>query len=217
MSKAINKGQILEKSIIGVKNAWKEYYKASGGEWLWNAPEYYVTVKVFESLAKLGTLMVTLEDRVKDIIDYSNSYYPGRYSKGLRTNGKSDIIVGWNSGDPRGVIEVKVVRNGDLKPIKQDISRIAELLKLRDKSETSTLQFGIILAYTDYGDEQGKAKDKVKRRLENVKNTCYEECIKNSFHFYNEPYVKEVKDEESAWGVIGCMLSKVNSYSGTSS
>jgi hypothetical protein len=205
MSKAVSKKKILKESVEGVKIAWKEYYEISGGEWLWSAPEYYITVKVFESLSKLKPLMLTLEDKFGDIIEYANAKYPGKYPKEIRFACKPDIIIWWANGTPRGIIEVKNVRNNDLNPIRKDISKIIKLLNSVKKVPSSTLQFGMILAYTDYFDEDGKAKDKVEKRLNNILDICKQET---NFHFMPNIFVKEEKEEKSAWGVIGCIINR---------
>ena len=124
MSKAISIEKIIEATLDGIDESMNIYQKWSGGEWLWNAPEYLITVKIAENIANLdGNKYITLEDNVDYILDVSNAKAKGQISDLARKNGRSDIVLWWADGTPRAIIEVKnaVFR---LDKIAQDIDRI---------------------------------------------------------------------------------------------
>ena len=163
MSKAISIDKIIEATLDGIDESMKIYQKWSGGEWLWNAPEYLLTVKIAENIANLdGNKYITLEDNVDYILDVSNAKDKGQVSDLARTNGRSDIVLWWAGGTPRAIIEVKnaVFR---LDKIAQDIDRIQEVLKSK-KLDTS-LQFGLIAFYIDRGYKNGNAKENIQKRI----------------------------------------------------
>lgn len=163
MSKAISIDKIIEATLDGIDKSMKIYQKWSGGEWLWNAPEYLITVKIAENIANLdGNKYITLEDNVDYILDVSNAKDKGQVSDLARTNGRSDIVLWWAGGTPRAIIEVKnaVFR---LDKIAQDIDRIQEVLKSK-KLDTS-LQFGLIAFYIDRGYKNGNAKENIQKRI----------------------------------------------------
>ena len=163
MSKAISIDKIIEATLDGIDESMKVYQKWSGGEWLWNAPEYLITVKIAENIANLnGNKYITLEDNVDYILDVSNAKDKGQVSDLARTNGRSDIVLWWAGGTPRAIIEVKnaVFR---LDKIAQDIDRIQEVLKSK-KLDTS-LQFGLIAFYIDRGYKNGNAKENIQKRI----------------------------------------------------
>ncbi|NOX15652.1 MAG: hypothetical protein GXP61_06470 [Epsilonproteobacteria bacterium] len=163
MSKAISIDKIIEAILDGIDESMNIYQKWSGGEWLWNAPEYLITVKIAENIANLdGNKYITLEDNVDYILDVSNAKGKGQVSDLARTNGRSDIVLWWAGGTPRAIIEVKnaVFR---LDKIAQDIDRIQEVLKSK-KLDTS-LQFGLIAFYIDRGYKNGNAKENIKKRI----------------------------------------------------
>jgi len=163
MSKAISIEKIIEATLDGIDESMNVYQKWSGGEWLWNAPEYLITVKIAENIANLdGNKYITLEDNVDYILDVSNAKAKGEISDLARTNGRSDIVLWWARGTPRAIIEVKnaVFR---LDKIAQDIDRIQEVLKSK-KLDTS-LQFGLIAFYIDRGYKNGNAQENVQKRI----------------------------------------------------
>ena len=54
MSRAISIETIIESTLDGIDESIKFYQEWSGGEWLWNAPEYFITVKIAENIAKIN-------------------------------------------------------------------------------------------------------------------------------------------------------------------
>jgi len=204
--------KIVEAVLKGVEDAWKNYYKFSGGEWLWTAPEYYVTSYIFDSLGK-QKLMVSLEEKMIDIIQCSNGICPGKPPKELSYSCRSDISVWWANGTLRGVIEVKILRSGDLTAISKDLRRICKLLKRKEKNEDFTIQFGLLVAYTDaYDDKNKSAKEKIKDRFDNVKTRIKthisERCDDCQLIAKFKEKIKYVSDDDSAWGVIISLIKR---------
>ena len=109
MSKAISIEKIIEATLDGIDESMNIYQKWSGGEWLWNAPEYLITVKIAENIANLdGNKYITLEDNVDYILDVSNAKIKGQISDLARTNGRSDIVLWWAGGTPRAILKQKM-------------------------------------------------------------------------------------------------------------
>lgn len=174
MSNAISIDKIIESTLDGIDESMEVYQKWSGGEWLWNAPEYLITVKIAENIAKInGSKYITLEDNVDYILDISNAKDKGKgqVSDLARGNGRSDIVLWWASGIPRAIIEVKnaVFR---LDKIAQDIDRIQEVLKSQQLD--SSLQFGLIAFYIDRGYKTGNAKENIQKRIYKIYNEIKE-------------------------------------------
>ena len=172
MSKAISIEKIIEATLDGIDESMEIYQKWSGGEWLWNAPEYLITVKIAENIANLdGNKYITLEDNVDYILDVSNSKGKGQVSDLTRKNGRSDIVLWWAGGRPRAIIEVKnaVFR---LDKIAKDIDRIHEILK--SKKLDSSLQFGLIAFYIDRGYKNGNARENIQKKIYKIYNEIKE-------------------------------------------
>lgn len=146
MSK-ITKDELLKATLDGIIKAYKTYFKWSGEQWLWNAPEYLLTVKIAENIANIDkSKFVTLEDNVKTTLAHAGAVGQGRTSSKLRGNGRFDIVVWWAKTDPRAVIEVKH-RVYMYQNIEEDINRICHTLKR--KSNNSSINCGIMAFYMD--------------------------------------------------------------------
>ncbi len=203
MSKALSINKIIESTLDGIDESMEIYQKWSGGEWLWNAPEYLITVKIAENIANInGSKYITLEDNVDYILDISNDKDKGQISELARANGRSDIVLWWASGTPRAIIEVKnaVFR---LDKIAQDIDRIQEVLK-NEQLDTS-LQFGLIAFYIDRGYKMGNAKEKIQKKIYKIHNEIKEQYPDMSceLSFREKDIIKRDKD---AWSSVVFLL-----------
>ncbi len=162
MSRAISIETIIESTLDGIDESIKFYQEWSGGEWLWNAPEYFITVKIAENIAKInGAKYITLEDNVKYVLDLAQQKGKGQASEKARANGRSDIVLWYGNEKPRAIVEVKnaVFR---IKNILEDIERIQDVL------EKFTLQFGLIAFYMDRHYEKGNANQKVEENIHKI-------------------------------------------------
>lgn len=145
MSKAIPKKTIVDAAINGIISAQKDYY-VWADFWLWQAPEYFLTVKIAESLAELeGRKYITLENSVKGALSDASAVGAGRKHSKLRHTGRYDILLWWGMGTPRAPIEVKnqVTR---YETISEDIERIKNTL--RQKSGDNDFEFGLMAFYS---------------------------------------------------------------------
>jgi hypothetical protein len=203
MSKAISIEKIIEATLDGIDESMNVYQKWSGGEWLWNAPEYLITVKIAENIANIdGNKYITLEDNVDYILDLSNAKGKGQTSDLARPNGRSDIVLWWAGGTPRAIIEVKNAVFGFDK-ISQDIDRIQEVLKSK-KLDTS-LQFGLIAFYIDREYKRGNAKENIQKRIYNI----YDEIKAIYPNLYCELFFREkdiINNDHDAWSSVVFLL-----------
>jgi len=194
--------EIASSCVNGVKNAWKSYYESTGGSWLWAAPEYFITVNIFNELSRLN-LLVELESNVRNCVHNASIQYPGRYPSSLNLNGRFDVVVYWKSGLLRGILEIKMMRGNSLSGIKSDLQEISSFLKLAS-NKNSRMQFGGIVVYTDFYEENGKAERVIERRLNNV-FTLGREVLKG-YKIIKQRKIKNIIEEKSAWGTIVCIF-----------
>lgn len=161
MSK-ISKDEILDKCINGIKESFEEYLKWSYNEWLWNAPEYLITVNIAKELSTAkGAKYITLEDNVRKTLKTANAKIKGKLSDKIRPDGRSDIVLWWGKGTPRGIIEVKnAIYHKD--NLEEDLNRIYGLLK-----KSSDIEFGVTTFYIDRNYKKGNANKTLETRIEN--------------------------------------------------
>jgi len=201
MSK-ITYDEILDSCIKGIKTSFNEYLEWSEGEWLWNAPEYLLTVNIAKSLWKINkNKFITLEDSVKEIIKTAGAYTKEKEAKRIRAGGRSDIILWWAKGTPRGIIEVKnSVFN--FNHIKDDLERIIGILKKK-----SDIELGVITFYIDHHYEKDASKEIEKRIneefIEKIEKIADKEKLKTTWEY------EEIIDEETdAAFAVAIMLYK---------
>jgi hypothetical protein len=174
--KRICRKNIVDSCLDGIKKAFEDYYQITGGkdcgEWLWNAPEYFITVRIFDEIKrKITSSSLTLEDNVDYLLQNAGKR-KGRDPKKLRKSGRVDIAV-WNkSCEPVGFIEVKHRVYGKSESVSSDLERIVESL-----NKAISLEFGALTFYLDK-----KLKNADEGRIENwVKNFLRQrECEINS-------------------------------------
>ena len=107
MSKVIEIEKVAKITCKAIVESKKIYEKWSDGEWLWNAPEYLLTIKIAESIREqYRKNCLTLEDNVDYILDSANAKGRGRVANDIRKNGRSDIVL-WEKRQPKVIIEVK--------------------------------------------------------------------------------------------------------------
>ena len=187
----ISKQNAVNACLKGIEKSFNEYYKWSGnndacGEWLWNAPEYLITVNIAKELSKNSTFL-TLEDNVDYVLKHAGKK-TGRDSERLRKDGRVDIILWKKECKPNAVVEVKHRVYSKTKNIEVDIKRITEMLK---KSES--LDFGILAMYVD---QRLKNADEVKiEEWSDNFDEKFESIVAEGFKF--EIYKKLLDYEEN--------------------
>ena len=159
----VSKNEILQACIDGIEQSFNEYLMWTGNtEWLWNAPEYLITVNIAKELWKIDkdAKYITLEDNIKYMLSEANAKMKGQLERKARGNGRSDIVFWWGKGTPRGIIEVKnaVYKKED---IQEDLDRIFALLKKK-----SDIEFGVLAFYVDKHFKSGNAEKKIQDRLQ---------------------------------------------------
>lgn len=160
---------VIKKTLSGIVKAQGDYEAWSGGSWLWEAPEYMLTMYIAKELGTMpGSKYLTLESNVRRVLEDAGGMGRGKISEAIRPGGRSDIVLWWSSNDkPRAVIEVKNQIFDTATEIKQDIKRICTMLRKRDNS----FQCGLVAFYTSRRDKEGDgkgAKSTIKDRLENI-------------------------------------------------
>lgn len=204
MSKQISIDEIVKATLAGIKKSQKQYEAWSGGSWLWEAPEYLITVNVANKIYDLvGPKYITLENNAKSTISDAGCLGKGRLPRDLRERGKVDLLLWWGNNKPRAVIEIKNFIY-DKNQYEKDIKRIKELLK-RKPSESS-LQFGI-LGFCDSADNgsQKSAKEKINDKIKTIKNNLKDILDEDFQTSIKSTRIYEIED--SAW-CASCILIK---------
>ena len=208
MSRAIAMKKIISSIHKGIERAHTNYEKASGGDWLWRAPEYYSTTYVFDEIAKnLYGETLRLEMKPIEVLEHSGGIGKGTLSKRMQ-RGRIDIVLNYstpiNEPKPRGIIELKK-QAYSIEQISSDLKRIREAL-IRGKGGNS-LQFGTCSFFLSYTENHKTPKmDKCIRKLkDDLANYPFPDNVKASL-FHGE--IHNVKKEESSWCVITIFIQK---------
>ena len=170
MGKRVKMDEIVNCALEAIDKAHKDYHKWSNGEWLWNAPEYFLTVRIAEKIAKLDkNKFVTMEDNVDYILDEAKAKKSGDIHPDIRADGRFDIVLWWASCEPRAIIEVKNGVNAYIK-IQEDISRVSRTIK--DAPIGSKIQFGLIAFYTSHQYKKGYAIERLDEQIHKIFNSA---------------------------------------------
>ena len=167
MPRQIPISSITTSILNGFVEAQKTYELMSGGFWLWQAPEYFITSTVAKNIFNLeGSKFITLEHGSSNAIENAGAKGRGRLSRDIREKGKIDILLWWANDTPRAIIELKnqIYSKGQYD---KDIKRIKSFLER--KNSKSTLQFGVFAFYESASTgAQKTAKEKIKARISNI-------------------------------------------------
>ena len=198
----ITHDEILNACIEGIKKSEEEYDEYSNGQWLWNAPEYLLTVNIFKKLGEINkSKFITLEDNVKKILKNAKTKIRGPLKKTIRPDGRSDIILWWGKGTPRGIIEVKKDVWG-LTHIQNDINRILNILK-----KESDIELGV-LAFYIYGHYKSKnPTSKLEKKIESIISEL-KKISENHNLKLKSKYKILYKDEENVEMAVAIMFYK---------
>ena len=172
MPKQIAIPEIINATLEGFSKAQEIYKDMSGGFWLWQAPEYFITTSVANKIHELpGNKYLTLEYGSSTTIQDAGAKGKGKLPKDIREKGRVDILLWWARGNPRAIIEIKNQIYSKCQ-YEKDIKRIKSLLK--HNSHNSSLQFGIFAFYaSDFSGSRKtaieKTQDSIYRVFENSK------------------------------------------------
>lgn len=139
--------------IEGGELAFRRFYDISGGDWLDEAPEYFMTACVAESVTRLDKTYALLEWNVRDTKNEAGAKIRENTS-GKSENGRFDVVLYWAGGNPRAGIEIKSpLWFADESKIRQDIVRLADTMT---ESGDSTFQFCAFAYYVSVPDPKTK-------------------------------------------------------------
>jgi hypothetical protein len=179
MTRALSKKAIEDKILDGIVRASDKFTKMSGMASFCDAPEYFLTVSVAESLARDGKNYVKLEDAIAETTKNAVGGSRGRPRKGLRRGGRLDIVLSHktklsnhdkDSLAPRAVIEIKHPLCNSSPAFKKDIERLRDLLKFRNMQSKNSIQF-CCLAFWTGADKNRRNPDPakaIKKMLSNL-------------------------------------------------
>jgi hypothetical protein len=210
MSDSTNKGQISEDAILmaglkAIKKAHNEYENMCGS-WLWEAPEYFTTTVMAQSLVKLmDGESLTLENSVKDIIKDAGGINRGKIPTKMRSNGRADITIWRANTTPRAVIEIKTAHpSNSLSLFQKDIDRIIAMLN--SKSKENSLSFGLIYFYLSKKAKKSiTAKEQIQVQLNNLEQELSQFSKLCKITMENLPIT--VVDED-AWVAVALKFKK---------
>lgn len=207
MPRSISIEQIIDATLNGIEQSQTKYENWSGGYWLWEGPEYLITINVAENIAKLaGTKYLTLEHSATHTIEDAGARGKGRLPRDIREQGKVDILLWWASDLPRAIIEIKNQIYSKDQYFK-DIRRIKEFLKRN--STLSSIQFGLFAFYDSAFDGARKtAAEKIQDKIETVKENI-REILGDNFNI-SVKKSKTYQVEEDAWIAV-CILIRLKS------
>ena len=207
---AVSITSIVKGALTGVVKAQKAYVDWSGGDWLWNAPEYFSTVFVAQEIAQLdGAKYVTVEHGAKAAMKDAGAIGRGRLHHKIRAGGKFDILLWWADESPRTPIEVKCQVAG-IEKIKADLQRIEKVI--HKNKQVSSFQFGMVVFYTSCREGKGfTAKEILVKRLENI-NTGSKKAVPNCIVKMTNS--KIYIDEDSAWVASTIVLKPIAAVDG---
>ena len=168
MSRAVPLMAIHKAVLNGIVDAAKAANDRFG-MWLTDFPEYYVTARVADRLAKtLGDRgWVHLEQLRSQVLKSANADRRGRPSRVVPPRARFDLTAYYLDECPRVVIEIKSPVFAWNPGVQRDLDRICDALK-RDRG-LSSLQCGIIGLYTDAavaGQKDKTATERIRRCLD---------------------------------------------------
>lgn len=74
MKGRISKLAVVDVCLEGIASAQNEYFEMSGGDWVYWAPEYFITTTIARCLHQAkGSKYVTIENGAYDALDYAGA------------------------------------------------------------------------------------------------------------------------------------------------
>ncbi len=211
MASQLSMNEVVDSTLKAIIDSHEEYIEWSDGEWLWNAPEYLLTVNIAKELNRIDkNKYITLEDNVRKTMDIAKATGAGRMHPDVRENGRFDIVLWWAGGTPRAVIEVK---NSvcTYENIKIDVTRIKEVLNR--KTDLSDFQFGLIAFYISINYSKGSGKDELTKQIKNIYESARKELggdFTIEMHLQKCGIVSENDDTDTYCAVVFKIRNKYN-------
>lgn len=201
--------EVVNKTLIAIKESHELYYKWSDGEWLWSAPEYLLTVKIAEKIASSkNSQLITMEDNVKFILKNANALGKGKIDNKVRPDGRFDIVLWYNEDIPRAVIEVKNSVNRYEK-IQKDLLRIKKVLNR--KKSLSKLEFGLISFYI-CNQYKSNAKESIEIDINKIFKDAKNDIVEND-ELKITQYLSEIfcQDDKNAYCAVVFLIENIGS------
>lgn len=203
----ILKGRVSVSTVVsacleGITNAQNQYVSMSGGDWVYWAPEYFITSSIAQSLHNTsGRKYITIENGAYDALYCAGAVGQGRLHRDIRPSGRFDLLLWWAKRHPRAVIEVKN-RVYNRSQYESDLKRIVAVINR--KKDNSTMEFGIFAFYSATGNSSKKSsRDILEKRKENIENNAKKIIGKQ---FKVALHASEIiVDSKQAW-FAGCIL-----------
>lgn len=188
---------IVQATIKGIEKGQRTYEKISGGDWVWDAAEYWLTVNVAMSVAHtVGHGLVTVEHKSNDAFEQSGRH-PGRPIQNVQ-NKKLDVLIWFKNGVPRAPIEIKSTNRKGL--IVKDVERVRNILS------QSNMKFGVVAYYCSRGHVDKTAKESVKEYAQNVKEVCQGVGKSKKHNYKISSFRSNIHgNDRNAW-IAGCIL-----------
>ena len=164
MSRGINSKTIAPIVLSGMQSAAKSWNDLHGTSAL-KAPEYWFTVTVAQKLQKnldSEKKWIRLESRVKEVVSGSGAKRRGAPKKGLRRNGRCDLIVERANEKPFAAIEIKSRTTTMKSGLGKDAARLLSLLSTNGVASNSIS----ICCLALYAESSAKNKATAKKSIE---------------------------------------------------
>ena len=137
------------------------------------APEYLLTVKIAEEIAqKIKPAPIHLERGLHKTLKDASARSNGPRSIEMKTNARVDVVVSYENGAPRALIEVKHPVNAAVKALyEKDVSRISRAVAA-SKKKGGTIKFGYfvftVFAHAPKTVDMKPARKSVRQRAERI-------------------------------------------------
>lgn len=202
MKGRVSVSTVVSACIEGITNAQNQYVSMSGGDWVYWAPEYFITSSIAQSLHNAsGKKYITIENGAYDALYYAGAVGQGRLHRDIRPSGRFDLLLWWAKGHPRAVIEVKN-RVFNKSQYESDLKRIAAVISR--KKDSSTMEFGVFAFYSATKNSSSKCShDILEQRKKIIKNNA-KKIIGDQFKVTLHTS-ETIVDDEHAW-LAGCIL-----------
>ena len=169
MPRGDSRSAISAAVLDGISQAAK-IWDSMSGEWLWQAPEYFVTTSIAQKLhARLRSTYVCLEWSTKQTLADSRSQpRRGRPHANLSGSKRFDIVAFYSSGAgrPRAAIEVKHRFIAEEATLDKDFNRLANAIS--ERANGSSLGYGCLAVYLEVGSPKRGNKTSEEKLLERV-------------------------------------------------
>jgi len=164
--------KIFNSILKGIENAQRDCNTGSNSL-LRQAPEYFTTVNIYQSLLELfETDFLGSEMKPKDIRGKKR----GRIAKGLRCNGRCDLVL-WSAKSDKVSVAIEVKKDVQSCYLNDDIERLIHLVK----NDSLDYAISASVIYQKLGPSSNKnARDKIECILNDKKTEVERLAIRKS-------------------------------------